>query len=719
MTSEEAAEEISRLTRELERHNRLYYVEGISEIPDNEYDEMFRNLELLEARFPELASANSPTRRVGGEPIDGFEQRAHDVPMLSIDDVFSEEELGEFFARLQKNLNAEIIPVTIEPKIDGVAVALHYDAGELAFAVTRGDGAVGDLVTENVRTIRNIPLRLGDDAPAWLEVRGEIFMPNEKFAEMNESREAAGLSTFKNPRNATAGSLKLLDSREVARRPLDFVAHGRGRIDGVEPRSVKEFHQLLKRYGLPPNQPIWEAETLEQVVTAVRELDVARHSLPYATDGAVIKVNDVADQEQLGYTSRAPRWAAAFKYPPEQKETVLHDITVQVGRTGNLTPVAELEPVLVSGTTVRRATLHNQDEIDRKDVRIGDTVIIEKAGEIIPAVVKVVFEKRPEDSVPFNLFEAVGGICPSCGEPVERPEGFVALKCLNRTCPAQSANQIKQFVSRKALDIDGVGSIVAEKLVERGVVKTIPDLFVLNPESLAGLNLGTEEEPRMLGAKNAVKIVETAKRARTAPLHRWLYGLGIPQVGESAARELARLHRNFGELLESPVFPELSQMKVGQRKEDNPALVEYQIAVEVGPTVANSMMTFLQSSSGIVLLERLAEMGIDPQSENYAPIPPSAEEAGGGCAGKTFVITGTLSAPRNDFKDRILSLGGKVSGSISSKTDYLLAGEGGGSKRDKAESLGVIILSEEDFQSLVGGESTEEGEGEVEQALLL
>lgn len=719
MTSEEASEEISRLSGELERHNRLYYVEGISEIPDHEYDEMFRNLELLEDRFPELASANSPTRRVGGEPIDGFEQRAHDVPMLSIDDVFSEEELGEFFTRLQKNLNAERVPVTIEPKIDGVAVALHYEAGELAFAVTRGDGAVGDLVTENVRTIRNVPLRLGEDAPAWLEVRGEIFMPNEKFAEMNESREAAGLSTFKNPRNATAGALKLLDSREVARRPLDFVAHGRGRIDGAEPGSVKEFLQLLKRYGLPPNEPILEAETLEEVISAVRELDVVRHSLPYATDGAVIKVNDVADQEQLGYTSRAPRWAAAFKYPAEQKETVLHDITVQVGRTGNLTPVAELEPVLVSGTTVRRATLHNQDEIDRKDVRIGDTVIIEKAGEIIPAVVKVVFEKRPPEAVPYNLFEAVGGTCPSCGQPVERPEGFVALKCSNRTCPAQSANQIKQFVSRKALDIDGVGSIVAEKLVEREVVKTIPDLFVLNGESLARLNLGTEEDPRMLGAKNAAKIVETAERARTAPLHRWLYGLGIPQVGESAARELARLHRNFGELLDSPIFPELSQMKVGQRKEDNPVLAEYQIAGEVGPTVAKSMMTFLESSSGIVLLERLAELGIDPQSENYAPIPPQADEAGGGAvAGKTFVITGTLSAPRNEFKDRILSLGGKVSGSISSKTDYLLAGEGGGSKRDKAGELGVAVISEEDFESLAGGEKPDEGDEGEAQGLL-
>lgn len=704
MNSEEAAEEMARLSCELERHNRLYYVEGESEISDREYDGMFRNLELLEARFPELASPNSPTRRVGGEPIDGFSQRSHDVPMLSIDDVFSEGELGEFFARLQKNLNAEKVPVTIEPKIDGVAVALHYEKGELNYAVTRGDGAVGDVVTENVRTIRNIPLRLGEGAPAWLEVRGEIFMPNDKFAEMNESRQEAGLSTFKNPRNATAGALKLLDSREVAKRPLDFVAHGRGRIDGDAPDSVVAFHELLGSLGLPLNHPLHRAETLDEVLAAVRQIDRERHALAYATDGAVIKVNDVGDQERLGSTARAPRWAAAFKYPPEQKETVLHAITVQVGRTGTLTPVAELEPVFVSGTTVRRATLHNQDEIDRKDIRIGDTVIIEKAGEIIPAVVRVVPEKRPAGAEPFHLLEAVGGVCPSCGEPVARPEGFVALKCLNPVCPAKSANQFKQLVSRKALDIEGVGTIVAEKLVERGLVSTPPDLFSLTENDLAELNLGTDDEPRMLGARNAARIVETTKRARTAPLHRWIYGLGIPQVGESAARELARLHRNFSELRDSKILPELAGMKTGQRKEDNPLLAGFSIAGEVGPTVAESMVTFLESPSGILLLERLADMGIDPQSENYAPVPPEVPEgAGGGVAGKTFVLTGTLSAPRNEFKDRILSLGGKVSGSISGKTDYLLAGEGGGSKRDKAGSLGVEILTEEDFESLAEG----------------
>ena len=703
MTSEEAAVEMSRLSVELERHNRLYYVEGESEISDRDYDEMFRNLELLEDRFPEHASPNSPTRRVGGEPIDGFEQRAHDLPMLSIDDVFSEEELGEFFTRLQKNLIAERIPVTIEPKIDGVAIALHYENGELVCAVTRGDGAVGDVVTENLRTIRNVPLRLGADAPAWFEVRGEVFMPNIKFAEMNEARQEAGLATFKNPRNATAGALKLLDSREVAKRPLDFVAHGRGRIDGTVPGSEKEFRDLLKHFGIPQNLPLYEAETLEEVIDVINRLDVERHDLLCATDGAVIKVNDVAAREQLGSTSRAPRWAAAFKYPPEQKETVLHDITVQVGRTGTLTPVAELEPVLVSGTTVSRATLHNQDEIDRKDVRIGDTVIIEKAGEIIPAVVKVVLEKRPAESHPYVLFDDVSGKCPSCGEDVVRPEGFVALKCVNPVCPAQSANQIKQLVSRKALDIDGVGTIVAEKLVERGVVSTVPDMFTLDEQALGILNLGTDEEPRVLGPKNAAKIVETAERAKAAPLHRWLYGLGIPQVGESASRELARLHRNFKELRESKILPVLVEMKTGDRKEDNPEIAEYEIASEVGPTVANSMLTFLGSEAGIALVERLGELGIDPQADNYAPIPPSMEEGAGGIAGKTFVITGTLSFGRNEFKERILAAGGKVSGSISGKTDYLLAGEGGGSKRDKAKLLGVEVISEEDFENLAAG----------------
>lgn len=704
MDKSEARSEIERLSDQLERHNRLYYVDAEPEITDSEYDKLFRRLEELEAEFPELASPNSPSKRVGGEPIDGFEQKAHIVPMLSIDDVFSEDEMGDFFARLRKNLGEEKIPVTIEPKIDGVAVALHYIDGQLDYAVTRGDGSVGDVVTENVRTIGNVPLRLGSGAPSVLEVRGEIFMPKEEFAALNAERDEAGQPTFKNPRNATAGTLKLLDSRVVATRPLRFVGHGLGRIEGVELGSVKDFHQLLTDLGIPKNEPIWEKDDLDGVLEAIRELDEKRHSLPCETDGAVVKVNDFAAQERLGFTSRAPRWAAAFKYPPEQKETLLRDITVQVGRTGNLTPVAELEPVLVSGTTVSRATLHNQDEIDRKDVRIGDTVLIEKAGEIIPAVVKVVLEKRPEDAQKYKLYDAVDGKCPSCGGEIVRPEGFVAWKCQNPACPAQSANAIKQFVSRKALDIDGVGNIVAEKLVERGLVDTPLDFFSLEKEKLGVLNLGTDEEPRMLGSKNAEKIVATTERAKTQPLHRWIFGLGIPQVGISAARELSRLHKDFGELAGSEILAELRTLKTGQRKEDNENLAPYEIESEVGPTVAGSALGFLESEAGQAFLKRMTELEIDPKSENYAPIPTETSSEGGQTlAGKTFVITGTLSSPRNEIAERISLLGGKVTGSISKNTDYLLAGDGGGSKRDKAESLGVEIISEEDLEKMEAG----------------
>tara|TARA_R110002096_G_scaffold45372_9_gene121903 strand:+ start:2561 stop:4666 length:2106 start_codon:yes stop_codon:yes gene_type:complete len=701
MTLDEARIEVERLSSALEYHNRLYYVEGSSEISDHEYDELFRNLELLEARFPDLASVNSPTKRVGGEPIDGFQQRQHFLPMLSIDDVFSEEKFGEFFTRLQKLTGSEEIPVTIEPKIDGVAVALHYQRGELEFAVTRGDGAVGDDITENVRTIPNIPLRLKGPAPEWLEVRGEIFMPNARFAALNEYRQEEGLAAFKNPRNATAGALKLLDSREVAKRPLDFIAHGMGRIEGLEIASVPEFHSLLKGFGIPVNEPVWERSSLEGMLTVIRELDQLRHTFDYETDGAVVKVASTAQQAALGATARAPRWAAAYKYPPEQKETVLREITIQVGRTGTLTPVAELDPVLVSGTTVQRATLHNQDEIDRKDVRIGDTVIIEKAGEIIPAVVKVNLDKRPSNSLAYNLFDSVGGKCPSCDSAIERQEGFVAWKCVNPACPAKSANRVKQFVSRKALDIEGVGTTVAEKLVERGFVSNPLDLYSISERDLAEMNLGTDSEPRVLGPKNAAKIVETLKKSRTAPLHRWIYAFGIPQVGESAARELARLHERMPDLKESSVLQELRQLKPADRKEDNPVLSDYRISGEVGPTVARNVDDFFQSKAGEVLLERLAALSIEPISENFAPIPGQDGDVRPH-AGKTFVITGTLSAPRGQIKEMIESLGGKVSGSISKNTDFLLAGEGGGSKRDKAEALEVQIISEDDLSKMVG-----------------
>ena len=705
MTPEEALAEMSRLAAEIERHNRLYYEEADPEIADAEYDRLFRTLEELESGFPDLARPNSPTRRVGGAPLKGFVQRAHPVPMLSIDDLFSEGELADFYARLQRGLGRAEVAVTVEPKIDGVAVALHYRDGELEWAVTRGDGAVGDVITENVRTIRRVPLRLAEGAPSLLEVRGEIFLPKETFARLNRARDEAGLPAFKNPRNAAAGTLKLLDSREVARRPLDFLAHGHGLIEGLVAASSDELAGELARLGLPWNGPVWRAGSFEEVLAAVRELDVMRHSLPYETDGAVVKVVDFAAREALGTTARAPRWAAAFKYPPEQQETVLRGITVQVGRTGTLTPVAELDPVLVSGSTVRRATLHNQDESDRKDVRIGDTVVIEKAGEIIPAVVRVVLEKRPADAVRYDLHEAIGGRCPACGGEVAREAGFVAWKCRNPSCPAKTANRLRQLVGRKALDIEGVGSIVAEKLVERGLVADPLDLFSIEADTLAVLNLGTETEPRVLGAKNAAKIVETAARAREMPLHRWLFGLGFPQVGESAAKELARLHRNLDELADSALLRELRTFATGQRKEDSELLAPYGIASEVGPAVAASVTEFFESDVGAVLRERLRALGVDPQSANYAPLAPV--DAGGGssgAAGRTFVITGTLSAPREDIKERIEAAGGKVSGSVSKKTDYLVAGEGGGSKLEKANSLGVAVIDEAGLAELLSGD---------------
>lgn len=701
MDIEEARSEMVRLAAEIERHNRLYYEEAEPEISDADYDCLFRDLELLEARYPGLASANSPTRRVGGAPLAGFQQRAHPLPMLSIDDLFSEGELADFFARLQRGLGLDRIPVTVEPKIDGVAVAIHYRDGELDYAVTRGDGAAGDVITENVRTIRRVPLRLSGGAPRRLEVRGEIFLPKAAFAELNRTRDEAGLPAFKNPRNAAAGTLKLLDSREVARRPLDFLAHGHGLLEGLEPDSSLELTEAMGGLGLPLNGPVWHGSTLEEVLAAVRELDTLRHSLPFETDGAVVKVVDFASRAALGTTARAPRWAAAYKYPPEQKETVLRAITVQVGRTGVLTPVAELDPVFVSGTTVRRATLHNQDEIDRKDVRIGDTVVVEKAGEIIPAVVKVVLERRPPESRRFDLFEAIEGECPACGGPVAREAGFVAWRCGNPSCPAKTANRLRQLVGRKALDIEGVGSIVAEKLVEGGLVSDPLDLFSLAETSLACLNLGTEEEPRVLGAKNAAKIVETAGRARGFPLHRWLFGLGIRQVGESAAKELARLHRNFDELADSDLLRELRTLTTGQRKEDNERLAPYGIASEVGPAVASSVTEFFESDAGTVLRERLRALGIDPQSANYAPLAAPAPAAEGpGVAGRTFVITGTLSVSRDEIKERIEAVGGKISGSVSKNTDYLVAGEGGGSKLDKAMALGVDVIDEKGLEEL-------------------
>lgn len=737
-----AQEEMERLAREIERHNRLYYENAAPEISDADYDRLYRRLEELESEFPLFADPNSPTRRVGGAPSEGFQQIRHPLPMLSIDDLFEipeeeldkiaartgerppkEQELIQFYRRLQKGLGTESVPVTIEPKIDGVAVSIVYRDGRLDYAATRGDGTTGDVITDNIRTIRSIPYLFPKEAaaPAVLEIRGEVFMPNEAFARMNEERDEEGLPTFANPRNSTAGTLKLLDPREVAKRPLDFIAHGMGLVEGGEIGSLTEFHDLLDRIGIRKNTPVWRAESIDEAIAAVRALDEQRHGFDYGTDGAVIKVIDRDAQQRLGYTSRAPRWAAAYKYPPEQKETTLLDIIVQVGRTGKLTPVAELDPVLVSGTTVRRATLHNESFINEKHIGIGDRVLIQKAGEIIPEVIRVVAKKGGEGEVPFSMHDHLKGACPVCSGPIERretvsgsksdPRTIVTHFCVNFECPAQVASRMRQFVSRKALDIEGIGTIVAEKLVERGLIHSPLDLFEIPEAALGALNLGTEENPRMLGEKNAAKIVEARQRAvGEKPLSRWLFAMGISQVGESAARELSRLHRNFREIADSPILAELRTLRTGDRKEDYPLLAPCQIASEVGPAVAKSALDFFQSQAGQAVLRRLGELGIDPQSDNFSPRP--AGMAGGSdkpLAGKIFVITGSLSAPRDDIAAGIFAAGGKVSGSVSKNTHYLLAGEGGGSKFDKAVSLGVPVISEEDLNRMLAtGSATPE-----------
>jgi DNA ligase (NAD+) len=701
---------VRELRAELEHHNRLYYNQAAPEISDAEYDKLFRELEELEKKHPELHDPNSPTLRVGGEPIDGFQQIRHEVPMLSIDDVFELKdapeptaELSAFYRRLQKNLGRKNIAVTVEPKIDGVAVSLLYRDGRLAYAATRGDGTTGDDITHNVRTIRSIPLQLKIQStamPSLLEVRGEIFMPNEAFAAMNAERDEAGLPAFANPRNATAGTLKQLDPKVAAKRPLAFLAHGLGAYDGPELETEHDFHFLLDQFSIPRNQPVFIAENESGLLAAVERINHDRHHLDYGTDGAVVKVLDRAERERLGYTSRAPRWAAAYKFLPEQGETTINDITIQVGRTGVLTPVAELTPVLLSGSTVSRATLHNQDEIDRKEIHIGARVLVEKAGEIIPAIVKVI---QPLAGAPvFSIFSHVDGKCPSCEGPISQEEGFVAWRCTNFQCPAQAVTRISHFASRKALDIEGLGGTVAEALVHHGHCKAPLDLFHLTDDLLAYLNLGTNENPRRFGEKNAAKVIAALERSKSMPLNRWLFAMGIRQLGESAAKELSRLHNKLSDLATSELLAELLADTRADAKKKNEKLAPYAITGDVGPAVAESISGFFQSAAGRHALDRLLEIGIDPVSDNYLPIAAEADPSAMPLLGKTFVLTGALSAERDTVKSWIEAKGGKVSGSVSAKTHYVVAGDGGGSKRDKAEKLGVPVIDEPALLQLLG-----------------
>ncbi len=720
MTEAEARTRIEALRNEIEEHNWRYYEKAAPTISDREYDRLYKELVDLETQFPELVTPDSPTQHVGGKPLQAFAQIQHRVPMLSLDNTYSEEEVVNFYKRITRLLPEEKIPVVIEPKVDGVAVSVMYENGKLKYAATRGDGSVGDEITQNIRTIKSVPHQLPGAAPKVFEVRGEAYLDKAGFEKLNKEREAAGLPLFANPRNAAAGSLKHLDPSIAAKRPLGMIFYGTGAIEGTEVDRHSKIFPLFKKLGLPTHEHWSLVDSVDQILKAIHDLDEIRRGFPYETDGAVIKVDALAQRERLGFTAKSPRWAIAYKYAAERVETKLLDIKVQVGRTGILTPVAVLEPVLVSGSTVSRATLHNEDEIKRKDIRIGDTVMIEKAGEVIPAVVEVVQSKRPRNAKPFGFFEHIHGKCPVCGGEIRRDPQFVAWRCENILCPAQTTRRVEFFGARGALDIESVGGIVADKLVERGLVHEPLDLFELNIEQLAKLNLGTDEAPRVFGEKNASKAIQAIERAKTAPLSRWLYALAIPDVGKTTATDLARFHETINDVASSPLLRDVvshngrksDKSRDGGTKEIADRLIksgfaepskskmdkQRGIVTQVGPVVAQSVLDFFASSAGKKILQRMKQLGIEPKSEKVS----AKQMAGLPLAGKTFVLTGTLpSMTREEASVKIEAVGGHVSSSVSKKTDYVLAGEEAGSKLEKAKKLGVKIIGEKEFRAML------------------
>ena len=712
----QAAKRIAQLRDEIKEHDRRYYEEAAPTISDREYDRLYKELVDLEAKFPELATLDSPTQRIGDKPLQAFAQIQHRVPMLSLDNTYSEEEVANFYKRITKLLPDEKIPVVIEPKVDGVAVSVMYENGKLKYAATRGDGLVGDDITQNIKTIKSVPHQLRGAAPKVFEVRGEAYLDKKGFEKLNKEREAAGLPVFANPRNAAAGSLKHLDPNVAAKRPLGMIFYGTGAVEGADVDLHSKIFPLFKKLGLPTHEDWWLADSVDQILNAIRDLDEIRRDFPYETDGAVIKVDALEQRERLGFTAKSPRWAIAYKYAAERVETKLLDIKVQVGRTGILTPVAVLEPVFVSGSTVSRATLHNEDEIKRKDIRIGDTVVIEKAGEVIPAVVEVVKPKRPRNAKPFDFLKHIHRKCPVCGGEVRRAPEFVAWRCENIRCPAQTTRRVEFFAARGALDIESVGGIVADKVVERGLVREPLDLFELKVEQLAKLNLGTDENPRVFGEKNASKAIQAIERAKTAPLSRWLYALAIPDVGKTTATDLARFHQTIDDVANSKLLREViayhenkdkeTRKEIGDRliksgfAEMSKSKIDKQrgIVTEVGPVVAQSVLDFFATSGGKKVPQRMKQLGIEPKSEKVS----AKKVATLPLAGKTFVLTGTLpSMTREDASAKIEALGGHVSGSVSKKTDFVLAGSEAGSKLEKAKDLGVKIIDEAEFKKML------------------
>ncbi len=667
-------EQIHQLRTQLRHHEYQYHVLDAPEVPDAEYDRLMRELRELETAYPDLVTADSPTQRVGAAPLSEFGQVKHQVPMLSLDNVFDEESYLAFYKRVQDRLKtAEPLTFCCELKLDGLAVSLLYEIGELVQAATRGDGTTGENITANVRTIRAIPLRLhGDNIPARLEVRGEVFMPQPGFEAMNEEARRTGGKVFANPRNAAAGSLRQLDPRITAKRPLTFLCYGIGVLDGGElPRSHYERLQQLKAWGLPVSDRVRVCTGSDEVVAFYRQVEADRPALGFDIDGVVVKIDSLDIQETLGFVARAPRWATAFKFPAQEQITLVKDVEFQVGRTGAITPVARLEPVLVAGVMVSNATLHNADEIERLGLRIGDTVIVRRAGDVIPQVVGVVMEERPE-----NAREVVfPAHCPVCHSDVERVEGEAVARCTGGLiCGAQRKEALKHFVSRRALDVDGMGDKIIDQLVEKEYVKNPADLFRLTAGKLTGLD--------RMGPKSAQNVVSALEKAKETTLARFLYALGIREVGEATASNLAA-HYGSVEALKAADIESLKTVP------------------DVGDVVAKHVVNFLSEEHNQQVIDELLSPEINIHWPEVQVIVP--EEIDSPFAGKTVVLTGSLSIlSRDEAKDRLTALGAKVSGSVSKKTDLVIAGEAAGSKLAKAQELGIAVIDEAEMIRLLG-----------------
>jgi len=665
-------ERLDALRNIVSEHQRRYFVEDQPTVSDAEYDALYRELQDLEAVHPHLVTADSPTQRVGAEPAEGFESVAHQVPMLSLDNARNVEELREFEARLMRlqDESAQPLSYVVEPKIDGLGVALLYENGELVRGATRGDGRVGENITQNLRTIKSIPLRLDGELArlSRLEIRGEVYMPRRAFARLNRQLEADGLAPFANPRNAAAGSLRLLDSRITARRPLDIFFYTLGY---AEPAHAVTSHwdalQALSQAGCRINTQAAHCNAIDEVVAYCRRLEDERNELDYEADGVVVKVDDLALQEAFGATAHHPRWAVAFKFAAQQAVSVVQDITLNVGRTGALTPTAVLEPVHLAGVTVRRASLHNEDEIRRKDIRVGDTVWVERAGDVIPQVVSVIFDQRPADSEAFVMPER----CPVCETAVYRPEGEVVARCPNAICPAQLRERLLHFAGRRAMDIDGLGAAVVDQLVGRGLVSDFADLYRLEQSTLEDLD--------RLAEKSAGNLVDAIARSRERGLARLLFGLGVRHVGERAAALLAAHYVSFDALAQADT-EELADIR------------------DVGPVIAESVSQFCAHEENRRTLDRLAEAGVRLDEDLVATPSDTAQTL----AGKVFVLTGTLpNLKRSDVQALIEGAGGRVTSSVTRKTDYVVAGSDPGSKLQRAEDLSIPVLDEDALHDLL------------------